>query len=125
GAQMGVLIKGPEVLESTRRVDTVVLDKTGTVTTGAMALTDAVAEAGVARADLLRFAGALESASEHPIARAIAAGAAQEVGTLPTPEDFANIEGRGVQGVVDGTTVVVGREALLADWSQHLSPEVS
>src|SRR5690606_28142274 len=105
GAQMGVLIKGPEVLESTRRVDTVVLDKTGTVTTGAMALTDAVAEAGVARADLLRFAGALESASEHPIARAIAAGAAQEVGTLSTPEDFANIEGRGVQGVVDGTTV--------------------
>ena len=125
GAQMGVLIKGPEVLESTRRVDTVVLDKTGTVTTGAMALTDAVAEAGVARADLLRFAGALESASEHPIARAIAAGAAHEVGTLPTPEDFANIEGRGVQGVVDGTTVVVGREALLADWSQHLSPEVA
>src|SRR5690606_928458 len=125
GAQMGVLIKGPEVLESTRRVDTVVLDKTGTVTTGAMALTDAVAEAGVARADLLRFAGALESASEHPIARAIAAGAAQEVGTLSTPEDFANIEGRGVQGVVDGTTVVVGREALLADWSQHLSPEVA
>ena len=125
GAQMGVLIKGPEVLESTRSVDTVVLDKTGTVTTGAMALTDAVAEAGVARADLLRFAGALESASEHPIARAIAAGAAHEVGTLPTPEDFANIEGRGVQGVVDGTTVVVGREALLADWSQHLSPEVA
>src|SRR5690606_14978689 len=124
-AQMGVLIKGPEVLESTRRVDTVVLDKTGTVTTGAMALTDAVAEAGVARADLLRFAGALECASEHPIARAIAAGAAQEVGTLSTPEDFANIEGRGVQGVVDGTTVVVGREALLADWSQHLSPEVA
>jgi Cu+-exporting ATPase len=125
GAQMGVLIKGPEVLESTRRVDTVVLDKTGTVTTGAMALTDAVAEAGVARADLLRFAGALESASEHPIARAIAAGAAEEVGTLPTPADFANIEGRGVQGVVDGTAVVVGREALLADWSQHLSPEVA
>ena len=125
GAQMGVLIKGPEVLESTRTIDTVVLDKTGTVTTGAMTLTDAVAEAGVARADLLRFAGALESASEHPIARAIAAGAAQEVGELPTPQDFQNLEGRGVQGVVDGTAVVVGRASLLADWSQHLSPEVS
>ena len=125
GAQMGVLIKGPETLESTRTIDTVVLDKTGTVTTGAMTLTDAVAEAGVARADLLRFAGALESASEHPIARAIAAGAAQEVGELPTPQDFQNLEGRGVQGVVDGTAVVVGRASLLADWSQHLSPEVS
>ena len=125
GAQMGVLIKGPETLESTRTIDTVVLDKTGTVTTGAMTLTDTVAEAGVARADLLRFAGALESASEHPIARAIAAGAAQEVGELPAPQDFRNLEGRGVQGVVDGTTVVVGRESLLADWSQHLSPEVS
>ncbi|WP_019159922.1 heavy metal translocating P-type ATPase [Brevibacterium senegalense] len=125
GAQMGVLIKGPETLESTRTIDTVVLDKTGTVTTGAMTLTDTVAEAGVARADLLRFAGALESASEHPIARAIAAGAAQEVGELPAPQDFRNLEGRGVQGVVDGTAVVVGRESLLADWSQHLSPEVS
>jgi Cu+-exporting ATPase len=125
GAQMGVLIKGPETLESTRTIDTVVLDKTGTVTTGAMTLTDTVAEAGVARADLLRFAGALESASEHPIARAIAVGAAQEVGELPVPQDFQNLEGRGVQGVVDGTAVVVGRESLLADWSQHLSPEVS
>ena len=125
GAQMGVLIKGPETLESTRTIDTVVLDKTGTVTTGAMTLTDTVAEAGVARADLLRFAGALESASEHPIARAIAAGAAQEVGELPAPQHFRNLEGRGVQGVVDGTAVVVGRESLLADWSQHLSPEVS
>ena len=125
GAQMGVLIKGPETLESTRTIDTVVLDKTGTVTTGAMTLTDTVAEAGVARADLLRFAGALESASEHPIARAIATGAAQEVGELPAPQDFRNLEGRGVQGVVDGTAVVVGRESLLADWSQHLSPEVS
>ena len=125
GAQMGVLIKGPETLESTRTIDTVVLDKTGTVTTGAMTLTDTVAEAGVARADLLRFAGALESASEHPIARAIATGAAQEVGELPVPQDFRNLEGRGVQGVVDGTAVVVGRESLLADWSQRLSPEVS
>ena len=124
GAQLGILIKGPEVLESTRRVDTVVLDKTGTVTTGTMTLVDVVTEPGVDRADLLRFAGALEHASEHPIARAIAAGATAETGPLPVPEDFANVEGRGVQGIVDGAAVVVGREALLADWAQHLSPEV-
>ena len=125
GAQMGVLIKGPEVLESTRRVDTVVLDKTGTVTSGKMTLTDVIAEPGVERAELLRYAGALENASEHPIAQAIAAGAAEEGGALPTPEDFANVEGKGVQGVVEGTSVVVGRETLLADWSQRLSPEVA
>ncbi|MGW9022395.1 heavy metal translocating P-type ATPase [Leucobacter chromiiresistens] len=125
GAQMGVLIKGPEVLESTRTVDTVVLDKTGTVTTGRMTLVDVVVEPGVDRAELLRFAGALEHASEHPIARAIAAGAAAEVGPLPDPEHFENAAGAGVQGVVDGTAVVVGRESLLADWSQQLSPEVA
>lgn len=125
GAQMGVLIKGPEVLESTRTVDTVVLDKTGTVTTGRMTLADVIAEPGVDRAELLRFAGALEHASEHPIARAIAAGAAAEVGPLPDPEHFENAAGAGVQGVVDGTAVVVGRESLLADWSQQLSPEVA
>ncbi|SDQ24608.1 heavy metal translocating P-type ATPase [Leucobacter chromiiresistens] len=125
GAQMGVLIKGPEVLESTRTVDTVVLDKTGTVTTGRMTLVDVVVEPGVDRAELLRFAGALEHASEHPIARAIAAGATAEVGPLPDPEHFENAAGAGVQGVVDGTAVVVGRESLLADWSQQLSPEVA
>ncbi|WP_407358606.1 heavy metal translocating P-type ATPase [Microbacterium sp. LTA6] len=125
GAQMGILIKGPEVLESTRRVDTVVLDKTGTVTSGRMTLVDVVTESGVDRAELLRFAGALEDASEHPIAQAIAKGATQEVGTLPVPEDFANIEGKGVQGVVDGVAVVVGRDTLLADWALHLSPEVA
>jgi Cu+-exporting ATPase len=125
GAQMGVLIKGPEVLESTRRVDTVVLDKTGTVTSGKMTLTDVIAEPGVGRAELLRYAGALENASEHPIAQAIAAGAAEEGGALPAPEDFANVEGKGVRGVVEGISVVVGREALLADWSQRLSPEVA
>ena len=123
GAQMGVLIKGPEVLESTRKVDTVVLDKTGTVTSGKMTLTDVITEPGVDRAELLRFAGALEDSSEHPIAQAIAKGATQEVGQLPTPEDFANVEGKGVQGIVEGTPVVVGRESLLADWSQKLSPE--
>jgi len=125
GAQMGVLIKGPEVLESTRKVDTVVLDKTGTVTTGKMTLVDAITEPGTDRAELLRLAGALEDASEHPIAQAIAKGAVQEVGQLPTPEDFVNVEGKGVQGVVDGHAVLVGRESLLADWSQHLFPDVA
>ena len=124
GAQMGVLIKGPEVLESTRKVDTVVLDKTGTVTTGKMTLVDVITAPGTDRGNLLRLAGALENASEHPIAQAIATAAIEELGTLPTPEDFANAEGLGVQGVVDGHAVVVGRESLLADWSQHLSPEL-
>ncbi|REF29578.1 heavy metal translocating P-type ATPase [Calidifontibacter indicus] len=124
GAQTGILIKGPEVLESTRKVDTIVLDKTGTVTTGRMSLVDAIAEQGTDRTDLLRLAGALEHSSEHPIAQAVAKGAAAEVGELPTPEDFANLEGKGVQGVVDGHAVVVGRESLLADWSQHLSSEL-
>ncbi|WP_353987485.1 heavy metal translocating P-type ATPase [Ruicaihuangia caeni] len=125
GAQMGVLIKGPEVLESTRKVDTVVLDKTGTVTTGKMTLVDVVVEAGTDRTELLRLAGALEDASEHPIAQAIAKGATQQVGTLPTPEGFANIEGKGVQGVVDGHAVVVGRDSLLAEWSLQLSRELA
>ncbi|THV41328.1 heavy metal translocating P-type ATPase [Glycomyces buryatensis] len=121
GAQMGVLIKGPEILESTRRVDTIVLDKTGTVTTGKMALVDALTEDGTDRAELLRLAGALEDASEHPIAQAIAKGAAAEVGDLPEVHDFANAEGKGVQGVVDGHAVLVGRESLLADWELSLS----
>ncbi|KIP51982.1 heavy metal translocating P-type ATPase [Leucobacter komagatae] len=125
GAQMGVLIKGPEVLESTRKVDTVVLDKTGTVTTGKMTLVDVVTEPGTDRADLIRFAGALEDASEHPIAQAIAKGATQEVGTLPEVEGFANLEGKGVQGVVDGHAVLVGRESLLAEWSLQLSPALA
>ncbi|KAM9865612.1 Copper-exporting P-type ATPase [Leucobacter aridicollis] len=125
GAQMGVLIKGPEVLESTRKVDTVVLDKTGTVTTGKMTLVDVVTEPGVDRAELLRLAGALEDASEHPIAQAIAQGATQEVGTLPIVEGFANIEGKGVQGVVDGHAVLVGRDSLLAEWSLQLSGELA
>ena len=122
GAQMGVLIKGPEVLESTRAIDTVVLDKTGTVTTGKMTLVDVVVEPGTDRAELLRLAGSLEDASEHPIAQAVAQGARQEVGALAVPEDFANVEGQGVQGVVDGRAVLVGRQSLLAEWSQELSP---
>ncbi|UUW92715.1 heavy metal translocating P-type ATPase [Nocardioides sp. WV_118_6] len=128
GAQLGILIKGPEVLESTRAVDTVVLDKTGTVTTGKMTLRDVVAGAGEDAAEVLRFAGALEDASEHPIARAIA-DAAREAGPLPAVEDFANVEGLGVQGVLlDGDAshaVLVGRPRLLEEWSQHLSPELT
>ncbi|KWX20535.1 carbonate dehydratase [Mycolicibacterium wolinskyi] len=125
GAQMGVLIKGPEVLESTRTVDTIVLDKTGTVTTGRMTLTDVITAPGTDRAELLTLAGALEHASEHPIAQAIAKAAENEAGPLPTPQDFANIEGQGVQGVVNGKAVVVGRESLLADWSQHLPADLA
>nr|WP_246222612.1 heavy metal translocating P-type ATPase [Phytoactinopolyspora limicola] len=125
GAQMGVLIKGPEVLESTRKVDTVLLDKTGTVTTGQMTLVDVVAAEGVAETDVLRLAGALEDASEHPIAQAIAKGARQTIGELPAAESFANVEGLGVQGVVDGHAVVAGRESLLADWSQPLGPALA
>src|SRR5699024_6656337 len=81
--------------------------------------------AGVDRIELLRLAGALENASEHPIAQAIAKGATQEVGELPDPEDFSNVEGKGVQGIVDGRGVVVGRDSLLADWSQRLSPDLA
>ncbi|HEY4604895.1 MAG TPA: copper-translocating P-type ATPase, partial [Blastococcus sp.] len=124
GAQLGILIKGPEVLESTRRVDTVVLDKTGTVTTGRMTLLDVVPAAGEDTDRLLRLAGALESASEHPIAQAVAQGAAERTGDLPPVEDFANVEGLGVTGVVDGVAVVVGRRRLLADRSLSLSAEL-
>ncbi|WP_371519076.1 heavy metal translocating P-type ATPase [Kitasatospora sp. NBC_01300] len=122
GAQLGILIKGPEVLETTRRVDTVVLDKTGTVTTGRMTLLAVHTAEGVDEAEALRLAGALEHASEHPIARAIATAAAERTGTLPPVEDFRNLPGRGVQGVVEGRAVVAGREALLADRAQHLPP---
>ncbi|MFF9008333.1 heavy metal translocating P-type ATPase [Streptomyces goshikiensis] len=128
GAQLGILIKGPEVLESTRRVDTVVLDKTGTVTTGRMTLTGVHPAEGVDEEQLLRLAGALEHASEHPIARAVAAGAADRAGAPPAPggsaspspfaavDGFENVAGLGVQGVVDGHAVLVGREKLLAAW---------
>lgn len=124
-AQLGVLIKGPEVLESTRAVDTIVLDKTGTVTTGRMNLVAVVPAPGVDRATLLRYAGALEDASEHPVGQAIAKAAVAELGTLPTAEGFTNVQGKGVHGVVEGHTVVVGRESLLADWSQYLDPAVT
>ena len=124
GAQLGILIKGPEVLESTRRVDTVVLDKTGTVTTGQMALVDVHTADGVEQDEVLRLAGALENASEHPIARAIARAARDKVGELPEVEGFTNVEGLGVQGVVEGAAVLVGRTALLEQWSLHLPDEL-
>ncbi|MFG3011179.1 heavy metal translocating P-type ATPase [Streptomyces cinerochromogenes] len=109
GAQLGILIKGPEVLESTRRVDTVVLDKTGTVTTGRMSLQAVYVAEGEDEKELLRLAGALEHASEHPVARAIAAGAEERAGALPTVEHFENVPGRGVRGRVEGREVAVGR----------------
>ncbi|MZE75934.1 heavy metal translocating P-type ATPase, partial [Streptomyces sp. SID5475] len=115
GAQLGILIKGPEVLESTRRVDTVVLDKTGTVTTGRMTLHEAVPADGVPEEELLRLAGAVENASEHPIARAVASGATERTGPLPAVEDFENVPGLGVRGRVGGRTVLVGREPLPGD----------
>ncbi|WP_406284460.1 heavy metal translocating P-type ATPase [Embleya sp. NBC_00896] len=125
GAQLGVLIKGPEVLESTRRVDTVVLDKTGTVTTGRMSLAAVVPVDGGDGAELLRIAGALEHASEHPIAKAIAGAAEDRFGPLPAVEGFTNREGLGVEGVVEGHAVVAGRPALLADWGLALPAELS
>jgi Cu+-exporting ATPase len=122
GAQLGLLIRGPEVLESTRAVDTVVLDKTGTVTTGAMSLVDVVAAEGTDRAEVLRLVGALEDASEHPVARAIAAAAREEAGGGPLlPVDgFGARDGLGVEGTVDGHGIVAGRPALLEDWGVHL-----
>ncbi|WP_345963354.1 heavy metal translocating P-type ATPase [Streptomyces sp. BRB040] len=109
GAQLGILIKGPEVLESTRRVDTVVLDKTGTVTTGRMTLHEVYAAEGTDEDELLRLAGAVEHASEHPVARAVAAGAEERLGTLPGVEGFENVPGRGVRARVAGREVAVGR----------------
>ena len=123
GAQLGVLIKGPEVLESTRRVDTVVLDKTGTVTTGKMTLAAIALADGVERGEALGLVGALEDASEHPIARAIAKAAASEA-ELPRVDRFANREGLGVEGAVAGRELVVGRPALLAERGMPLSEEL-
>ncbi len=124
GAQLGILIKGPEVLESTRRVDTVVLDKTGTITTGRMSVVDVIPVAGTSREELLGMVGAVEDASEHPIARAIADAARAETGSLPALQDFANHQGLGVQGVIDGHLVVAGRPRFLADWALHLTDEL-
>jgi Cu+-exporting ATPase len=109
GAQLGILIKGPEILEQTRRVDTIVLDKTGTITEGKMELAELTLLNGASRADVLRLAGAVESASEHPIAQAIARAARSELGELPTVSAFRNEAGVGVTGVVDGRMITVGR----------------
>jgi Cu+-exporting ATPase len=119
---MGILIRGPEVLESTRRVDTIVLDKTGTVTSGKMSLVEVVPVAGVDADEALRLVGALEHASEHPVAQAIAAAAGD---TLPVSESFRNREGLGVEGVVEGKALVAGRTALLADWGIDLPDELA
>jgi Cu+-exporting ATPase len=124
GAQLGLLIKGPEVLESTRRVDTVVLDKTGTVTTGKMSVANITVADGLDRAEALRLVGAVESASEHPIAQAIARAAEAEHGQLRSVESFENREGLGVEGIVDGHALVVGRPALLADRAMRFTPEL-
>ncbi|GAA1350357.1 heavy metal translocating P-type ATPase [Streptomyces beijiangensis] len=124
GAQLGILIKGPEVLETTRRVDTIVLDKTGTVTTGRMTLLAVHPAESTTEHEVLRLAGALEHVSEHPIAQAVAAGAAERTGTLPTPEDFTNVAGLGVQGIVEGHAVLVGRTRLLSEWSIELPADL-
>ncbi|WP_037678491.1 cation-translocating P-type ATPase [Streptomyces griseus] len=122
GAQLGILIKGPEVLESTRRVDTVVLDKTGTVTTGRMTLQEVHVAEGTEEKQVLRFAGALEHASEHPVARAVAAGAEERAGDLPRAEHFENVPGRGVRGRVEGHEVAVGR---LTEYTAALPEELA
>jgi Cu+-exporting ATPase len=118
GAQLGILVKGPEVLEQTRRITTIVLDKTGTVTEGRMELVDVRPMKGATREEVLRFAGAVEDASEHPIARAVAAAARAEVVTLPRVEDFRNLPGVGVRGVVEGRDVEVARHdgAITVAW---------
>jgi P-type Cu+ transporter len=126
GAQLGIVIKGPEVLESTRAVDTIVLDKTGTVTTGWMGLAEVAPAPGVDAGDLLRLAGAAEDASEHPIAAAIAAGARDRLGGLPAVEGFANAQGLGVSGVVDGHAVAAGRASWLrAEWAWPIPAELT
>ncbi|HET8651795.1 MAG TPA: heavy metal translocating P-type ATPase [Gaiellaceae bacterium] len=124
GAQLGILIKGPEILERTRRITTVVLDKTGTITEGRMWVADVVPAVGADRGELLRIAGAVEDASEHPIARAIADRAREELGDLPAVERFTNRAGLGVEAVVDGHAAVVGRPVLVADRGLELPDDL-
>ena len=125
GAQLGILIKGPEILEQTRQITTIVLDKTGTVTEGTMWVTAVVAADGVERRELVRLVGSAEDSSEHPIAHAIAAFARSEVGVLGAAEGFENRSGLGVEAVVDGHAVVVGRPAMLVEQGLELSPELA
>ena len=122
GAQLGILIKGPEILEQTRRIGTIVLDKTGTITEGKMVLADVVTMNGATRHQILRLAGAVEAASEHPVAHAVAAAAAAEVGELPAVSSFRNTPGVGVTGVVDGHEIEVGRlnGAIAVSWDGML-----
>jgi Cu+-exporting ATPase len=124
GAQLGILIRGPEMLESTRRVDTIVLDKTGTVTEGAMSLAGVVTAPGVEQGDALRLVGSVEHASEHPVARAIAAAAERE-GRLSAVESFRSRDGLGVEGIVEGRALVVGRPALLREWGLELGSDLA
>ncbi|MGW3424443.1 heavy metal translocating P-type ATPase [Streptomyces phaeochromogenes] len=124
GAQLGILIKGPEVLESTRRVDTVVLDKTGTVTTGRMTLQEVYAADGTDEERVLRLAGALEHASEHPVARAVAEGAQARTGPLAAVDGFESVAGLGVRGTVEGHEVLVGRARLLEEAGIALPEEL-
>lgn len=123
GAQLGILIRGPEMLESTRRVDTIVLDKTGTVTVGTMSVADLVTAPGVDRVEALRLVGSVEHASEHPVARAIAAAAQRDGGLAPV-ESFASRDGLGVEGVVEGHALVVGRPSFLREWGLELGAEL-
>ena len=127
GAQLGIVIKGPEALESTRAIDTIVLDKTGTVTTGRMSLVDVAAAPGEDIDELLRLAGAVEDASEHPVAAAIAVGARDRLGgDLPGVESFANSQGIGVSGTVDGHAVAVGRAGWLeSEWARQIPAELA
>ncbi|NUV73103.1 cation-translocating P-type ATPase [Streptomyces fungicidicus] len=124
GAQLGILIRGPEALENTRRVDTVVLDKTGTLTTGRMELTEVLPADGTGETELLRLAGALEHASEHPIARALASAAEERHGPLPPVSGFASTSGLGVRGTVEGRQVAAGRPRLLAEAGMPLPEEL-
>ncbi len=124
GAQLGILIKGPQVLESTRRIDTVVLDKTGTVTTGQMGLDDVVAAPGESTDEVLRGAAAVESASEHPVATALTAAGRQRLGTLPGVDNFSNVAGSGVRGAVQGREVLVGRPSWLSREGVTIPEEV-
>ncbi|MEU2311016.1 heavy metal translocating P-type ATPase [Streptomyces albidoflavus] len=124
GAQLGILIRGPEVLENTRRVDTVVLDKTGTLTTGRMELTEVLPADGTDETELLRLAGALEHASEHPVARAVASAAEERHGPLPPVSGFASTSGLGVRGTVEGRQVAAGRPQLLAEAGMPLPEEL-
>jgi len=125
GAQLGILIKGPEVLESTRRVDTIVLDKTGTVTTGRMELRAVIPAAASDRGELLKLVGGLEYASEHPVGRAISDAARRACGELPAVTSFKSHAGVGVEGVVEGHDVVAGRPSLLAERGLHIPDELA